>query len=144
VSPSLTIHTCDQFLIFAIIAAQFGLYILIRQLVNTKEWLLACKLHIHCNNTFRSFKIPGRGRKGLLRKRLRGANTYQVRSCFDIGVNPLIRLIQEWKEAAAILDEYLGFDDWKKIDEDAFYDWKLVRKVEYISRIELSSLNDVR
>ncbi|OAX43465.1 patatin-domain-containing protein [Rhizopogon vinicolor AM-OR11-026] len=83
------------FLIFAIIAAQFSLYIVIRQLVNTKEWLVAW-----------------RGRKGLLRKRLRGANTYQ-----------------EWKEAATTLDEYLGFDDWKKIDEDAFYDWKLVRKV---------------
>ena len=40
-----------QFLIFAIIAAQFGLYILIRQLVNTKEWLLACKLDIDYKNT---------------------------------------------------------------------------------------------
>jgi len=29
-----------------------------------------------------------------------------------------------------MLDEYLGFDEWKKVDEDAFYDWKLVRKVE--------------
>jgi hypothetical protein len=41
-------------------------------------------------------------------------------------------VLQEWKEAAATLDEYLGFDDWKKIDEDAFYDWKLVRKVKKI------------
>lgn len=37
--------------------------------------------------------------------------------------------LQEWKEAAKALDEFLGFDDWKAIDEDTFYDWKLVRKV---------------
>jgi hypothetical protein len=36
---------------------------------------------------------------------------------------------QEWKAAAKTLDEYLLFDEWKKVDEDAFYDWKLVRKV---------------
>jgi hypothetical protein len=37
--------------------------------------------------------------------------------------------IQEWKEGAKTLDEYLQFDQWKKVDEDAFYDWKLVKKV---------------
>lgn len=37
---------------------------------------------------------------------------------------------KEWKDAAATLDQYLHFDEWKKIDEDAFYDWKLVRKVK--------------
>ncbi|EIW76130.1 patatin-domain-containing protein [Coniophora puteana RWD-64-598 SS2] len=81
--------------LFSIIAAQFGFYILIRQLVNTKEWLSAW-----------------RGRKGVLRKRLRGATTYQ-----------------EWKDAAVTLDEYMDFDEWKRVDEDPFYDWKLVRKV---------------
>lgn len=39
-------------------------------------------------------------------------------------------LFQEWKDAAATLDRYLQFDEWKKVDEDAFYDWKLVRKVK--------------
>ncbi|KAF9075771.1 patatin-domain-containing protein [Rhodocollybia butyracea] len=81
--------------IFLFIAVEFGLYVFIRQIVNTKEWIFSW-----------------RGRKGVLRKRLRGAKTYQ-----------------EWKDAAATLDRYLHFDDWKRVDEDAFYDWKLVRKV---------------
>lgn len=97
------------FLIFILIAAQFGFYILIRQLVNTKEWLLAW-----------------RGQKGLLRKRLRGARTYQ-----------------EWKETAAMLDKYLLFNDWKKVDEDPFYDWKLLRKVNRSLKI-LREKKDVR
>ncbi|KAI0375647.1 patatin-domain-containing protein [Pilatotrama ljubarskyi] len=82
-------------LIFAFIAAQFGMYVIIRQLVNAKEWVSAW-----------------RGRRGILRARLRNANTYQ-----------------EWKDAALALDEYMHFDDWKLIDEDPYYDWKLVRKV---------------
>jgi hypothetical protein len=36
---------------------------------------------------------------------------------------------KEWKEAAATLDKFLQFDDWKKHDEDPYYDWMLVRKV---------------
>ncbi|KAI0352949.1 patatin-domain-containing protein [Trametes cingulata] len=82
-------------LIFAFIAAQFGMYVIIRQLVNAKEWVSAW-----------------RGRRGILRARLRNAKTYQ-----------------EWKDAALALDEYMHFDDWKLIDEDPYYDWKLVRKV---------------
>ncbi|TFK91801.1 patatin-domain-containing protein [Polyporus arcularius HHB13444] len=82
-------------LIFLFIAVQFGMYIMIRQLVNAKEWISAW-----------------RGRRGILRKRLRNARTYQ-----------------EWKDAALALDEYMHFDDWKLIDEDMYYDWKLVRKV---------------
>ncbi|CAL1700663.1 unnamed protein product [Somion occarium] len=92
-------HTPDrrQELLFTLVRwpLLFGLYIIIRQLVNTKEWLSAW-----------------RGRKGKLRKRLREATTYQ-----------------EWKDAALALDEYLHFDEWKMIDEDPYYDWKLVRKV---------------
>ncbi|TDL29739.1 patatin-domain-containing protein [Rickenella mellea] len=53
-----------------------------------------------------------RGRKGYLRKRLRAARTYD-----------------EWKAAGATLDEYLKFDEWKTVDDDRFYDWRLVRKV---------------
>ena len=37
--------------------------------------------------------------------------------------------IQEWKEVAITLDEYLGFQEWKRSDEDPFYDWMLIRKV---------------
>ncbi|OBZ70198.1 hypothetical protein A0H81_10038 [Grifola frondosa] len=96
-------------LIFLIISVQFGLYVLIRQLVNTKEWLSAW-----------------RGRKGILRKRLRNAKTYQ-----------------EWKDAAVVLDEYLQFDDWKTVDEDLYYDWKLVRKVKRSLKI-LREKNDAR
>ena len=36
---------------------------------------------------------------------------------------------QEWKDAALALDEYMHFDEWKLVDEDMYYDWKLVRKV---------------
>ena len=39
------------------------------------------------------------------------------------------RNYQEWKDAALVLDEYMNFDEWKRIDEDPFYDWRLVRKV---------------
>ncbi|KIK68128.1 hypothetical protein GYMLUDRAFT_36963 [Collybiopsis luxurians FD-317 M1] len=84
------------FFIFLFITIEFGLYVLIRQVVNTKEWIFSW-----------------RGQKGVLRKRLRGARSFQ-----------------EWKDAAVTLDNYLHFDEWKKIDEDAFYDWKLVRKVK--------------
>ncbi|KXN89616.1 hypothetical protein AN958_05483 [Leucoagaricus sp. SymC.cos] len=82
--------------IFLFIAAEFGLYVLIRQLVNGKEWITAW-----------------RGKKGRLRKKMRAAWTYE-----------------EWKDAARALDEYLQFDEWKKVDEDPFYDWKLIRKVK--------------
>lgn len=57
----------------------------------------------------------GRGRKGVLRKRLRSAQTYEM-----------------WKEAAQTLDEYLQFHDWKVLDEDTYYDWRLVKKVTII------------
>ncbi|KAI0028467.1 acyl transferase/acyl hydrolase/lysophospholipase, partial [Vararia minispora EC-137] len=86
--------------IFLFIAFLFGLYILIRQLVNAKEYISAW-----------------RGRKGLLRKRLRGSQSYD-----------------EWKDAARTLDEYLEFDVWKHADEDPFYDWRLVRKVRHSLR----------
>ncbi|KAJ7781209.1 patatin-domain-containing protein [Mycena metata] len=95
--------------IFLFIAGEFGFYVLLRQLVNIKEWISAW-----------------RGKKGLLRKRLRAAQSYE-----------------EWKEAALVLDEYLHFDEWKKEDEDPFYDWKLVRKVQRSLRT-LREKNDVR
>jgi hypothetical protein len=57
----------------------------------------------------------GRGKKGLLRKKLRASRTYA-----------------EWKEAAQKLDEHLHFDEWKSIEESTYYDWRLVRKVSNI------------
>ncbi|KAF8974528.1 acyl transferase/acyl hydrolase/lysophospholipase [Flammula alnicola] len=97
------------FFIFLFIMAEFGFYVIIRQLVNTKEWISAW-----------------RGKKGQLRKSMRSARNYD-----------------EWKEAAITLDEYLGFQEWKKRDEDPFYDWKLVRKVKRSLR-SLREKNDVR
>jgi hypothetical protein len=80
----------------------------------------------------------GRGKKGQLRKNLRNAKTYEV--CTFMGVacshaDHLYFLLQEWKKAAIVLDEYLGFQEWKKADEDPFYDWMLVRKVSPYSII---------
>ncbi|KAG5649037.1 hypothetical protein DXG03_000386 [Asterophora parasitica] len=83
------------FFIFLFIAGEFGFYIVIRQLVNTKEWITAW-----------------RGKKGVLRKKLRASKNYQ-----------------EWKENALTLDEFLHFHEWKQVDEDPFYDWKLVKKM---------------
>ena len=60
----------------------------------------------------------GRGRKGVLRKKLRSAQTYDM-----------------WKEAAHTLDEYLQFHEWKVVDEDPYYDWRLVKKVTVISSV---------
>ncbi|KAJ7507844.1 patatin-domain-containing protein [Mycena galericulata] len=107
--PALPHINAAQAFIFLFIAAEFGFYVFLRQLVNIKEWVSAW-----------------RGKKGLLRKNLRAARTYE-----------------EWKQAALVLDEYLHFDEWKKEDEDAFYDWKLVRKV-HRSLKTLREKNDVR
>jgi len=97
------------FLIALFIAFEFGCYVTIRQVVNAKEWLSAW-----------------RGRKGLLRKRLRASTTYQ-----------------EWKDAAEVFDEFLDFDAWKQTDEDPFYDWRLIRKVKQSLRA-LQAKNDAR
>lgn len=50
---------------------------------------------------------------------------------------------EEWKETATQLDNFLGFDEWKAIDEDPYYDWRLVRKVLKSLRI-LRKNKDVR
>jgi hypothetical protein len=34
------------------------------------------------------------------------------------------------------LDAYMHFDEWKRVDEDPYYDWKLVKKVESIHQLE--------
>ena len=55
--------------------------------------------------------FTGRGRKGLLRFKLRGSKSYI-----------------EWKAAALTLDQYLGFDEWKKVCQ-----WSLVKKISYLT-----------
>lgn len=67
-----------------------------------------------------------RGRKGQLRKQLRASKTYK-----------------EWVEAAKVLDDFLDFDEWKRSDEDPYYDWRLLRKVKRSLRT-FRAANDVR
>ncbi|KAG9118570.1 hypothetical protein FRC07_006860, partial [Ceratobasidium sp. 392] len=62
--------------------------------------------------------LAWRGKKGKLRANLRQARTYK-----------------EWKEAARVMDDYLGFDEWKQEDEDAYYDWTLVKKATPINHL---------
>jgi hypothetical protein len=31
-----------------------------------------------------------------------------------------------------VLDDFLDFDEWKRTDEDPFYDWRLIRKVSIL------------
>lgn len=91
-------QTFVQIILFTFIFVIFGLYVFVRQIVNAIEWMFACApslnflLPAHINH------IPGRGRKGQLRKRLRSARSYT-----------------EWKEAAQTMDEFLGFDLWKRV-----------------------------
>ncbi|KAF8265118.1 hypothetical protein EI94DRAFT_1736630 [Lactarius quietus] len=61
-----------------------------------------------------------RGRKGQLRKRLRASKTYE-----------------EWVYAAETLDEFLDFDEWKRSDEDPYYDWRLIRKNDVHGVLEI-------
>ncbi|PWZ01066.1 patatin-domain-containing protein, partial [Testicularia cyperi] len=82
--------------IFVVISLEFLAYVLVRQLVNVIE-----------------YSIAWRGKKGQLRKRMRGALTYP-----------------EWKEAALAQDEFLGYEKWKTTDGSGFYDWILVKKVK--------------
>ncbi|EJU06193.1 patatin-domain-containing protein [Dacryopinax primogenitus] len=96
-------------ILFLIIFAEFYLYVLIRQIVNVFEWVLAW-----------------RGRKRLLRRKLRSAKTYE-----------------EWKSAATMMDEYLDFNIWKHIDEDPYYDYQLVKKVRRSLRLH-KERNDIR
>lgn len=68
-------HQC---FIFLFIMAEFGLYVIIRQLVNTKEWISACMTIASLRFISGLIFCSGRGQKGRLRKRLRSARTYEV------------------------------------------------------------------
>ncbi|KAH7105702.1 patatin-domain-containing protein [Auriculariales sp. MPI-PUGE-AT-0066] len=94
------------FFLFLWIFGEFGLYVLVRQIVNAVEWLFQWS-----------------GRKGHLRRELRRAKTYE-----------------EWKTAARTMDEYMGFNAWKRIEDDHFYDWTLVKKVR--KSLKTSRSND--
>ncbi|WVQ79253.1 hypothetical protein IAT38_001349 [Cryptococcus sp. DSM 104549] len=56
--------------------------------------------------------VAWRGHKAKLRRELRKAKTYD-----------------EWVVAAKKLDSYLGFDEWKEVEEDSYFDYILVRRV---------------
>ncbi|CAE6523164.1 unnamed protein product [Rhizoctonia solani] len=79
-----------------------------------------------CVNALEWLLALGRGKKGKLRANLRQARTYE-----------------EWKEAARVMDEYLGFEEWKQVDEDPYYDWTLVKKV-YRSLRSFRAKDDAR
>lgn len=81
-----------QGFIFTIIYFEFGLYVVIRQIVNAFEYLVAW-----------------RGYKSSIRAEMRKAKTYD-----------------EWVDAAKKLDTYLGFDEWKDVEEDSYFDHTLV------------------
>ncbi|KAG8747549.1 hypothetical protein FRC10_000685 [Ceratobasidium sp. 414] len=70
--------------------------------------------------------LAWRGKKGRLRANLRQARTYE-----------------QWRDAARVMDDYLGFNEWKQEDEDAYYDWTLVKKV-YRSLKSLRQKDDAR
>jgi hypothetical protein len=96
-------------------------------MVNGKEWLSAW-----------------RGKKGQLRKKLRAAKSYEVWLFIMIPDRPKIEIgLQEWKDAADALDNHLEFNAWKELDEDPYYDWRLVRKVRQALR-SMREKNDVR
>ncbi|WVN86846.1 patatin-like phospholipase domain-containing protein [Cryptococcus depauperatus CBS 7841] len=76
-------------------------------------------------NVFEWF-VAWRGHKAKLRKELRRAKTYD-----------------EWVDAAKKLDTYLGFDEWKDIEEDSYFDWALVKRVRR-TLTKLRSDNDTR
>ncbi|KAG6861584.1 hypothetical protein C0995_014491 [Termitomyces sp. Mi166 len=98
--PPMRIHKVSALSDFAPVNLRVkSFYVVIRQLVNAKEWITAWP-----------------------------RKTIRLGYPFWILDDALTQGSQEWKEAAVILDEYLHFHEWKSIDEDPFYDWKLVRK----------------
>jgi hypothetical protein len=62
--------------------------------------------------------VAWRGHKRQLRRQLRRAKTYG-----------------EWITIAKELDRYMGFDDWKENEDDGYFDYTLVRELEYRPRI---------
>lgn len=49
----------------------------------------------------------------------------------------------EWVDTAEKLDKHLGFDDWKDVEEDSYFDWALVRRVRR-TLTRLRAANDTR
>ena len=97
-----------QCIIFTIIYFEFGAYVVIRQIVNAFEWLVAW-----------------RGHKQSLRQEMRNAKTYE-----------------EWIQAAKKMDKYLGFDEWKNVEEDSYFDYMLVRDASPLAEPQLISRSD--
>jgi hypothetical protein len=121
---------------FLFIYLEFGLYVILRQIVWGIEWTLACKYpHPHprsdqpyTNRTgilirdepkpFPAFPhspgLPAIGKRNIrhLLARLRSSSSYT-----------------QWLLAARELDKTIGFEEWKSQDEDPKYDYPLIRKV---------------
>jgi hypothetical protein len=55
------------------------------------------------------YLVAWRGHKSAMRQEMRRAKTYE-----------------EWTHAAKKLDAYLGFDEWKEVEEDSYFDHTLV------------------
>lgn len=72
------------------------------------------------------YLVAWRGHKSTLRSELRKAQTYE-----------------DWVKAAKKLDEYLGFDEWKETEEDGYFDWTLVKRVDRTLR-RMRSAKDFR
>lgn len=102
---------------------------MIRQLVNAKEWISACMYSL--SNPVRALITAVQGAVGeayFVSDYVKRGLTRSVDSTSLHGRH-VHHLQQEWKDAALALDEYMQFDEWKVIEEDIYYDWKLVRKV---------------
>lgn len=138
-------YITPQFFIFVFITAEFGLYVLIRQLVNFKEWLVACK-SFHAAWLLRQivglFNLFYRARvERSIEEEATRCSDLPSKSAIVNSVRSYLYLpLQEWKDAAEILDEYLHFNEWKMADEDPYYDWKLVKKVHIQIRYLIASI----
>lgn len=108
VASPLASPSSRQCIIFTIIYFEFGAYVVIRQIVNAFEWLVAW-----------------RGHKQSLRQEMRKAKTYD-----------------EWIQAAKKMDKYLGFDEWKNVEEDSYFDYMLVRAESLHATSQLISRSD--
>ncbi len=86
-------------------------------IVMLSMWYLGTRLYVWFYEQF----IAWRGPREKLRKRLQSTKTYE-----------------EWIRAAKALDEFLGNDEWKKIDEYAYYDSATIKRVKrQLSRARL-------
>jgi len=104
--------------------------VLIRQLVNGKEWISACKSlpDVQASLDYRLWLAQGGERKASFES-VYEPHRHTMCVCSSTALAPIDVCQQEWKEAAHALDEYLEFEEWKKVEEDPYYDYLLIKKV---------------